>query len=145
MMGNSLPVEWTKGDTSFIGPIGRIAIQSAAFGITAGSLDAGVLPSLGSAPNYPVFAALLSLYWILITSLMILCLVLIPLPASLLGVSPGGVVLVYGGAFRAFPWSRAFVSGDKLFLVSPGIGFATVYRLTPFQVSRLASLRPNSA
>jgi hypothetical protein len=140
-----LPVEWTRGDPDHIGSIGWVLIQSAAFGITAGLLTGRVLPSLGYPPNYSAFEASLSLYWILITSLVIVWIALVPRPASLLGMSTGGVTIVYGGAARAFPWSRAFVSGDRLFIVSPRIGFATAFRLTPFQVSRLAHWRPSSA
>jgi hypothetical protein len=73
---------------------------------------------------------------------MLLWVMLVPIPLSRVGVSPGGILIDYGLRTDRFPWSRALLRGERLEVVSRRLGLRTVYALTPYQASRIAFLQP---
>jgi len=71
-----------------------------------------------------------------------LWLVLVPYPATRLGVSPSGVI-VYAKLLSArYSWDKVLLNGNRMVGVSRRFGIPQSYSLTPFQASRVASLRP---
>lgn len=140
MAAASPPIEWIRGrprEAWFLGSFLAILTIS----IPASLLYSWFVPlsrayleaySLGSGlvVGFSIYAGLTAYY------------ALFPMPLAGIGISPGELVVDYGLRRERVPWSRAFLAGDQLLLVSTRFGFVTRYRLTPYQAARVAYLRP---
>ena len=136
------PVEWIRGiprGVWFVGSLGAVL----GIGIPASLLYSWLVP-VGS-----VSIATYSVGTGIVTGLSIFVGLMayngfFPIPIAGLGISPAEVIADYGLRRERYPWSRVFLSGDQILLVSSRFGFVTRWRLTPYQASRLAYLRPTA-
>lgn len=142
MAAPSPPIEWIRGmsrERWFGGSLGTVL----AIGIPASLIYGWLVPvSRAYLLAYSFGSGLvvgLSIY-----AGMTLYNALFPMPLAGIGISPGEVIADYGLRRERFPWSRAFLAGDQLLLVSRRFGFVTRYRLTPYQAARVAYIRPRA-
>ena len=142
MAASPLPVEWIRGgprDRWFGGSLAAVL----AIAIPSSLLYSWLVPIGSVSPvAYSVGAGIgtgLSIY-IGLTAYN----AIFPPPLPGVGISPKGVIADYGLRREPYPWSRVFLSGDMLLLVSRRLSIVSRFRVTAYQAARLAYLRPRT-
>lgn len=64
---------------------------------------------------------------------------LVPMPASRIGISPIGVTIDFGLRLETFPWDRVLPSRNTLVTLGKRRHLPTAHALTPYQSSRISA------
>jgi len=136
------PIEWTRGYSRGEWVLGLLGTELLVL-VPAVFLFAWLVPWNALAHPWPYLLAAMLPDTAAYTVGIGVWFGLFPFPASRLGLSPAGVVLDFGLRSARYPWSRTFVYGDRLYVISDGLGLVTRYRLTPYQAWRFGYIRPS--